>query len=151
MAGTVTDISLGGCYVEMLSPLPAGTAVELSFDLDGSPVNFPAKVRSQHMGFGMGLAFTIVSAESMEILRRFTGTPAPAAEPAKPPVADQPKPDSAKAGAGCRPYTVPEFDLVDIPATREAFAAVLRILLRKGLITSAELLEEMEKLKAAKK
>ena len=151
MAGTVTDISLGGCYVEMLSPLPAGTLVELSFELDGSPVNFPAKVRSQHMGFGMGLAFTAVSPENMEILRRFTGTPAPAPEPPKPPAAQPSAPAEAKVAAGARPYAAPEFDPVDIPVTREAFAAVLRILVRKGVITAAELMEELEKLKAPHK
>jgi hypothetical protein len=149
MAGTVTDISLGGCYVEMLSPLPVGTPVELSFELDSSPVDFPAKVRSSHMGFGMGLAFTGVSPENMEILRRFTGTPAP--EPAEAAVVEQPRPAPPTATAGARPNTAPEFDPADIPVTREAFAAVLRILVRKGIITAAELMEELEKLKAPHK
>lgn len=151
MSGTITDISLGGCYVEMLSPLPVDTAVELSFNMDGSLVHFSAKVRSSHTGFGMGLAFTSMGPENLERLRRFTGSPGAAPEPAKAPAVSQPKPAPPKATAGARPYTAPEFDPVDIPATREAFAAVLRILLRRGLVTRAELLEELEKLKTPQK
>jgi hypothetical protein len=151
MSGTITDISLGGCYVEMLSPLPVNTAVELSFEMDGSPVHFSAKVRSSHMGFGMGLAFANMGPENLEILRRLTASPGAAPEPAKAPAVEQPKPAPPKAAVGTRPYAAPELDPVDIPVTREVFAAVLRILLRRGLITHAELMEELEKLKTTHK
>ena len=153
MSGTITDISLGGCYAEMLSPLPVDTAVDLSFNVDDNLVHFSAKVRSSHVGFGMGLAFTNVGPEDLEKLRRLTGSPAAAPEPAKAPVVEPPKPAPPlpKATVGARPYTAPEFDPVDIPATREAFAAVLRILLRRGLVTRSELMEELEKLKVPQK
>jgi hypothetical protein len=136
----------------MLSPLPIDTAVELSFNLDdNSLVHVSAKVRSSHTGFGMGLEFGNMGPENLESLRRFTGSPGAAPEPAKASVVEQPKPAPPKATAGARPYAAPEFDPVDIPATKEAFAAVLRILLRRGLVTRAELMEELEKLKAPQK
>jgi PilZ domain len=160
MAGTITDISFGGCYIEMLSPLPAGTLVEIAFDANGTLGAFAARVRSQHMGFGMGLAFTKLTPQNLEILQRVTGMPIPAAAmPAAPTPAVQPPatpapPPSAPAptsAAASAPTAAPGFDPANIPVTRETFSALLRILLRRGLITGAELTEEIEKIKAGQK
>ncbi|MGH9738116.1 MAG: PilZ domain-containing protein [Candidatus Acidiferrales bacterium] len=88
--GKITDISLGGCYVEMLAPLPEETALELAFTTGNAPLHLAAKVCTAQDGFGMGLVFTGMNPEEFEILRQFAppaknhsknGTPAKYAAP----------------------------------------------------------------------
>jgi len=55
--GTLTDISLGGCYINTFSPLRVGTDVVLLIKIDGRDINTKAKVITSHPGVGMGLEF----------------------------------------------------------------------------------------------
>src|SRR5579863_2087637 len=52
--GTVTDICLNGCYVEMFAPLPVDSVVELDIDLEGKDLRPTGRVRSSQTSFGMG-------------------------------------------------------------------------------------------------
>jgi len=147
-AGTITDISLGGCYIETFQPLPVNTFVELYLHPGDDMLQLSACVRSSHSGAGMGVAFTGMSPENFEKLRKFAPptldvpTPEPApAKPAPPP----PTPMATKPKA--RPYSAPDFDPIDLPPSPEVFAAVVRILFRRGLLTRTELMEELEKMK----
>ena len=154
MPGTVTDISLGGCYVEMLAPLPIDTEVELLLKSEGATLEMSGKVRSSQTGLGMGIAFTKVRPEDFEKLQRLAPAPTnPMAgrrvleieagvqrDAARPAVARAPR-EQARA-------TTPRTrDAGDVPPTAEAFQAVVRLLFRKGLLTRDELTEELEKLK----
>src|ERR1700683_4403227 len=67
----IADISLGGCYIEMFSPLPRNSLVEISCKLDDATLQMSGKVRSSQMGFGMGIAFTSMSPEHFEKLKTF--------------------------------------------------------------------------------
>lgn len=144
--GTITDISLGGCYVEMLSPLPLGSDVTLAFLAGGTPLRISCKVRSSQNGFGMGVSFTGMKPEDFEALRNFappTTSPATGAssvETPKAPVAHSLQP----SGAGA------EIHALDLPPSPDALEAIVRLLLRKGLLTHAELAEELDKLKTSK-
>ncbi|PYP83968.1 MAG: pilus assembly protein PilZ [Candidatus Angelobacter sp. Gp1-AA117] len=64
--GTLTDISLGGCYINTFSPLPVGTAVVLLIKIDGQEINTKAKVVTSHPGVGMGLEFAEFLAQADE-------------------------------------------------------------------------------------
>lgn len=154
LPGTVTDISLGGCYVEMLAPLPTDTAVELQLKPEGATLEMSGKVRSSQTGLGMGIAFTGMRPADFEKLQRLAPTPA------KPTAAQKPadtEPAGQRAAAApadtssprpqIRPSAPRTPDSGDPPATPEAFQAVVRLLFRKGLLTRAELMEELEKLK----
>ena len=55
--GTVSDISLGGCYVCIPSPLPVGQTVTLSIKTANLDLNVAGRAVSSHPGFGMGVAF----------------------------------------------------------------------------------------------
>ena len=70
LPGKITDIALGGCYVEMLTPLPVETSIELAFGQDDATLGVTGMVRSSQMGFGMGVMFTGMSPENFEKLRR---------------------------------------------------------------------------------
>ncbi|HEY1272866.1 MAG TPA: PilZ domain-containing protein [Terriglobales bacterium] len=59
--GTFTDISLGGCYIEMQATFPPDTEMELVLELNGARVEMQAVVRVTYPFLGMGLAFTGIS------------------------------------------------------------------------------------------
>jgi PilZ domain len=177
--GKITDISLSGCYIEMLSPLPDETPIELTFSTGTAPLHLAAKVCTAQDGFGMGVAFTGMSPEDFETLRVFApptkdprkNAPAQAAYTAPHAVAPPQIPaggphrtpsrtqDLREAAPISTTASAPHFELyqspsaaelgpLDLPDPAVAVEALLRLLLRKGVLTRAELLEELERLKA---
>jgi PilZ domain-containing protein len=57
MWGTVTDVSLHGCYVEMNTTFPAGTKVALVLKSFGIGIETPGTVRASYPFLGMGICF----------------------------------------------------------------------------------------------
>jgi hypothetical protein len=55
--GTMSDISLGGCYVKTFQPLPAGSVLQFLIKTEGVEIRGAAKVVAMHPGVGMALAF----------------------------------------------------------------------------------------------
>jgi len=53
----LTDLSLGGCYVETESPFPQASAVDLCLKASGLEVHAEGLVRVMHPGYGMGIEF----------------------------------------------------------------------------------------------
>ena len=165
MKGTITDISLGGCYVEMLAPLPESTPVEITFSTGESPLRITARVCSSQDGFGMGLAFTGMSPEAHGMLLRFApptkdprkiaGTGRYAAPHAGAPSQKTAAPISyapASSAAHLETHQSPsatEFGPLDLPDAAMALEALVRLLLRKKVFSLSELLDELERLKAA--
>ena len=154
LPGTVTDISLGGCYVEMLVPLPVDTAVEVLLQLDQTTAQMFGRVRSSQTGLGMGIAFTGMRPADFAQLQRLA--PAPTRPVAIPKLAGTavgaqraaaPMASARAVPAQSRPPGPRSVEVKDVPATPEAFQAVVRLLFRKGLLTREELTEELEKLK----
>lgn len=155
--GTVTDVSLGGCYVEMLAPLPIDTIVGLVLKPGQSTMQVSGKVSSSQMGLGMGISFTQIKPADFEILHVLT-TPEETSEAAVAPsdvqVTNQSPvqaPDrkitpatNSPSNAGAEP------DTADLPATAEAFRAVVKLLFRKGLLTRSELIEELRRPKVTR-
>lgn len=56
--GTLTDISLGGCYIQTFSPLPAGTQLAMRIQTKVSEFRCAGVVQASHPGVGMGVSFT---------------------------------------------------------------------------------------------
>jgi hypothetical protein len=54
---TLTDISIGGFYVEMSAPFPVGTAVEVVVTTKEFKFTSAGNVQKMDRGFGMGVAF----------------------------------------------------------------------------------------------
>lgn len=57
LEGKLSDLSLGGCYVETESPFPEHSVVELRVKLDKIEVAAKGTVRVMHPGHGMGIEF----------------------------------------------------------------------------------------------
>jgi PilZ domain len=142
LAGKVSDISLGGCYVEMLSPMPVQAFVELMLNPNTLTLRLHGKVLTSEIGMGMGISFTTISPEDFERLREMVSPSPP--QPWDPEIPAKVTESSAairairEGGAKRTSHGA--------PATHETLAAVLRILLRKGIVSEDELAAEFEKL-----
>ncbi|MFZ3339865.1 MAG: PilZ domain-containing protein [Terriglobales bacterium] len=67
---SLSDISEGGCYVEMPSPLPGKADVEIVVRTSDRKFKIQGEVLSSHPGFGMGVRFVFQdTGEREEILR----------------------------------------------------------------------------------
>ncbi len=63
-----SDFSLGGCYVDMFSPLPADTVVTLRLTKWQQTVEIQAKVVYSSVGMGMGLMFGALNAAQQVVV-----------------------------------------------------------------------------------
>jgi c-di-GMP-binding flagellar brake protein YcgR len=67
----LTDLSLGGCYVETVSPFPERSGVVLCLKAAGMEVQAEGKVRVMHPESGMGLEFASGTEEQREQVGNF--------------------------------------------------------------------------------
>jgi CheY-like chemotaxis protein len=70
---TLSDVSEGGCYVEMPSPFAAQTAVEIVVRTADMKVKIRGQVLAVHPGFGMGVRFMFHDAAEREEVVRLLG------------------------------------------------------------------------------
>jgi PilZ domain len=68
-----SDISTGGCYLEMPTPFAAGIRVEIQIRTRGSKVRITGVVQSAHPGFGMGVRFEALSSTQHNELLQLLG------------------------------------------------------------------------------
>ena len=66
---TLSDISAGGCYVEMSSPFGSGTVVELLVRTTDMKLRVRGTVQTVHPGFGMGVRFSLATAREQDQVR----------------------------------------------------------------------------------
>lgn len=69
----LTDLSLGGCYVETESPFPEHAAIEIGLKAQDVEVRLEGTVRVMHPSFGMGVQFASRTAEDRAAVERFIG------------------------------------------------------------------------------
>ncbi|MGA8438666.1 MAG: PilZ domain-containing protein [Candidatus Sulfotelmatobacter sp.] len=67
----LTDLSLGGCYLEISSPFPISTRVTLSMRAAGVELRSEGVVRVMHPEKGMGVEFTQSTTEHRALLEKF--------------------------------------------------------------------------------
>ena len=139
----VTDLSLGGCYVEMLAPLPLGSSVELALDTAQGAIHARGKVVVAQAGMGMSIAFTSIAPEDFEMLREIA-PPVPRSSERERAIPRGPKRPAPSNGRSSRRASQ------IAPSTQEVLEAILRILLRKGIVSEEEMAGEFEKLITAK-
>jgi hypothetical protein len=68
--GATSDLSLGGCYIETIFPLPVGTNLELKLQIDGTLLVL-ATVVTCHPQVGNGIQFSKMLPEDLDELRAF--------------------------------------------------------------------------------
>lgn len=72
--GTLSDISLDGCYVEASATLPAGTDVLFFIRVGDAQIRGRAHVKTSHHAVGMGLEFQHLATEDQQKLDFLVGT-----------------------------------------------------------------------------
>lgn len=68
LSARISELGLGGCYVDSLNPFPEGTLVELLILRDQGVFETHAKVVYCDPRFGMGLAFTEMKPHQRSLL-----------------------------------------------------------------------------------
>jgi hypothetical protein len=71
--GTMSDISLGGCYVQTFSPMPAGTLILFLIKAHGMEIRGRGKVVAMHPGVGMAIAFVEMTQPDRQRLEHIIG------------------------------------------------------------------------------
>lgn len=69
----LTDLSVGGCYLEISSPFPASSRVALSMKAGTAEVRAQGVVRIMHPDKGMGVEFTQTTPEHRAAVEKFLG------------------------------------------------------------------------------
>jgi CheY-like chemotaxis protein len=67
----LTDLSLGGCYVETESPFPQSASIDLCLRASGMEIHTEGLVRIMHPGKGMGIEFPNSTEEQRQSVGRF--------------------------------------------------------------------------------
>jgi hypothetical protein len=71
VVGRTSDLSLGGCYVDTLSPFPIGTVAKIRIQRGNVTFEAQAKVIFSANGVGMGLAFVSAQPKQVRIFQKW--------------------------------------------------------------------------------
>jgi CheY-like chemotaxis protein len=78
----LTDLSAGGCYLEVSLPFPQGSSVEIVVRTYDLKLRLRGVVQASHPGYGMGLAFELKTKEERANLKKLTDFVAANSDPA---------------------------------------------------------------------
>jgi hypothetical protein len=67
----ISELSLNGCYLDMVNPLPVRTIVQIKISSAKESFQAKGKVLYVHPGIGAGVIFVEVSPQSQTILQRW--------------------------------------------------------------------------------
>jgi hypothetical protein len=124
ISARTSDLSLHGCYIDTLNPLPKGTRVRLQLNKNNQRLELRAEVTACHVG-GMGVVFEQLSpAQQGSVVSWLESTFVPAEVPFR----------TARSAAAT------ESAAADQDAKKKSRFAVrlVRILERKGVLTHSE-------------
>jgi CheY-like chemotaxis protein len=68
----LTDLSSGGCYLEVSLPFASGSSVEIVVRTHEMKLHLRGTVQASHPGYGMGVSFELKTREQTENVRKLT-------------------------------------------------------------------------------
>ena len=68
----LTDLSAGGCYLEVSLPFPQGSSVEIVVRTYELKLRLRGTVQASHPGYGMGVAFELKTKEEQNNVKKLT-------------------------------------------------------------------------------
>ncbi len=128
LTGRTSDLGLGGCYVDTLSPFPIGADVKIRIVRGSETFEARAKVVYSVNGLGMGLAFVSAQPKQVQLFQKWLleisgqGAVSPAN------VTPQPEPKAAPAATPGAQSSVHAAVLSNLIAT----------LMKKNVLTESE-------------
>jgi hypothetical protein len=128
--GTVTDLSLCGCYVEMQATSPPGTELSLTLEVNGIRAQVKGVVRVTYAFLGMGIAFTEIAESERERLHSMVRS------------LMEPVATVAPSGPSARPAPTPLPDMVD---ARSALGAIREFFEDKPQLSRSEFADLLRK------
>ena len=69
--GRISDLGLGGCYVDTINPFPVGAEVKIRISKDNSSFVARGRVVYATGGMGMALMFTKIEPERLPVLEKW--------------------------------------------------------------------------------
>jgi CheY-like chemotaxis protein len=66
----LTDLSSGGCYLEVSLPFPSGSSVEILVRTHEMKLRLRGAVQASHPGYGMGIAFELKTKEERDSVKK---------------------------------------------------------------------------------
>jgi hypothetical protein len=69
--GRISDLGRGGCYVDTINPFPVGADVKIRISKDNASFVAQGRVVYAAGGMGMGLMFTKIEPERLQVLERW--------------------------------------------------------------------------------
>ena len=77
----LTDLSSGGCYLEVPLPFPTNSSIEILVRTYEMKLRLRGQVLASHPGYGMGIAFELKTKEELENVKKLTDYVAATTEP----------------------------------------------------------------------
>jgi len=77
----LTDLSSGGCYLEVSLPFPQGSTVEILVRTYELKLRLRGTVQASHPGYGMGIAFELHTEEEQSSVKKLMGYVASTTQP----------------------------------------------------------------------
>lgn len=77
----LTDLSSGGCYLEVALPFPAGSPLEIVVRTYEMKLHLRGSVLTSHPGYGMGVAFELDNEQEQANLKKLTDFVASSTDP----------------------------------------------------------------------
>jgi hypothetical protein len=68
ISGRISEVSLKGCYVDVLNTLPTQTVIEVRISRDQGTFMSPGKIIYTQEGMGMGIAFLDTPTDQLKVL-----------------------------------------------------------------------------------
>jgi hypothetical protein len=126
--GTFTDLSIGGCYIELKATFPVGAIVDLELELNGVRAQVKGEVRVSYPFLGMGVAFRDMTVESRQQVDAMIDTVRPSIRRTPPPEAEPVShADSMPiVNAAAALQVLAEFFEVHVQLSKEEFVRLLR-------------------------
>ena len=69
-----TDLSRGGCYIELIMPLPVGTHIQATLWLNEHPIVIQGLVVTCHPQYGNGMMFEKFEGQAEQLLLQYLDT-----------------------------------------------------------------------------
>lgn len=71
LGGRSSDLSLGGCFLDMVNPLPEGTEIRVTVHYASASFTALGRVAFAFPNAGMGVVFTNVGDDQLTVLRKW--------------------------------------------------------------------------------